>query len=182
MPRPTVVLLAVTVLLGMSDVWVRADTSSSSSSWPTNQALPHFAAPQHLDVADVSSLPGDQQLLFNTLEGLVNRVQPRIYLLWAADEGNRTWLDTLKTEFGVPFTDRGSTWDTLRTYLLGTYGSSISGMIVYDPSVPDSINVATTLAGVDNAVVASPALATTLAAPPFNLKVVDDLRGKFLSR
>src|SRR5438445_7705399 len=158
MPRPTVVLLAVTVLLGMSDVWVRADTSSSSSSWPTNQALPHFAAPQHLDVADVSSLPGDQQLLFNTLEGLVNRVQPRIYLLWAADEGNRTWLDTLNTEFGVPFTDVASPWDLLRTYR-----SSVKGMVVYDPQVPDSINVATTLAGVDDAVVASPALAATLA-------------------
>jgi hypothetical protein len=182
MPRRVALLLVVSALMAASVLGAKAQSPSSSLSWPTNQALPHFAAPQHLDVADVSSLPGDQQLLFNTLEGLVNRVQPRIYLLWAADEGNRTWLDTLNTEFGVPFTDRGSTWDTLSTYLLGTYGSSISGMIVYDPSVPDSINVATTLAGVDNAVVASPALATTLAAPPFNLKVVDDLRGKFLSR
>src|SRR5207248_1688430 len=47
---------------------------------------------------------------------------------------------------------------------------------------PDSINVATSLAAVEHAVVASPALARTLAAAPFGLRVVDDLRGRFLGR
>jgi hypothetical protein len=174
MARRVVVFLALAGLLAPSAGWAaRADRSS----WPKDQALPHFSAPAHLDVADVSSLPGEQQLLFNTLEGAVNRVQPRIYLLWNADEGKRSWLDTLNKEFGVPVSEVASPWA-----LLTSYASSISGMIVYDPAVPDSINVATTLAGLDHAVVASPALATTLQAAPYGLRVMDDLRGRFTSR
>ena len=103
MPRRTLVILAVAGLLAAAGAWTRADSSSPSIAWPDNQALPHFAAPQHLDVADVTGLPGDQQLVLNTLEGLVNRTQPRIYLLWGADEGPRTWLDTLQS---VPANER----------------------------------------------------------------------------
>lgn len=55
-------------------------------------------------------------------------------------------------------------------------------MIVYDPEVPDTINVATTLAGLKNAVVASPELAEKLSKAPFDLKILDDLRGKFDNR
>ena len=83
-------------------------------SWPIGQALPTFATPRHLDVVDVESLPGDQQLLLNTLEGLVNRDEPRIYLLWGADEGKRTWLDTLRNEYGVATTDVTDPWTLLQ--------------------------------------------------------------------
>ena len=55
-------------------------------------------------------------------------------------------------------------------------------MVIYDPKVPDSINVATTLAGVNGAVVASPALAPKLEAPPYRLPVIADLRGRFTDR
>ena len=178
-PRKVVCLvmtgLVVTGLLAASGAAANAD--SSSLRWPAGQPLPHFAAPNHLDVADASSLPADQQLLFNTLEGLVNRTQPRMYLLWASDEGTRTWLDTLRHEFGVPLSRNHNPWTLLRRYR-----SSVAGMIVYDPAVPDSLNVATSLAGVDRAVVASPALAATLAAAPYHLPLIQDLRGRFTGR
>ena len=177
MPRRTLVILAVAGLLAASGAWTRADSSSPSIAWPDNQALPHFAAPQHLDVADVSALPGDEQLLFNTIEGVVNRTQPRIYLLWGADEGKATWFDTLHSEFGVPVRNLSSPWR-----LLALYRSALAGMIVYDPAVPDSINVATSLAGAEHAVVASPALAAKLSAAPYRLPVTGDLRGRFHSR
>src|SRR5207302_10298637 len=151
--------------------------ASTGISWPRDQALPWFAPPQHLDVADVQSLPGDEQLLFNTLEGLVNRTEPRIYLVWGADEGPRTWLDTLRNAYGVPTTDIADPWT-----LVVAYRSEVCGMIVYDPAVPDSINVATSLAGADGAVVASPNLAVRLAADPYDLPVREDLRGRFTAR
>jgi len=174
MGRRIVLLLALVGLAAHPAVWAaRANTRA----WPKDQALPHFAAAQHLDVADVSSLSGDQQLLFNTLEGIVNRTQPRIYLLWNADEGRRTWLATLHTEFGIPVSEVANPWS-----LLARYRSSISGVVVYDPAVPDSINVATSLAGVDNTVVASPTLAARLEGAPYGLPVVEDLRGRFASR
>ena len=176
MPRRMMALLVVTILLVAPALRARA---SPSLSWPTNQALPHFATPLYLDVADVSSLPGDQQLLFNTLEGLVDRVQPRIYLMWASDEGKTTWIQTLHYGFGV----RTRSVDDPFT-LVTKYRASVAGMIVYDPSVPDSVNVATSMAPWDNAVVVSPALAAQLASAPYNLRVVPggDLRGRFLSR
>src|SRR5713226_4240259 len=124
MPRRVALLLVVSALMAASVLGAKAQSPSSSLSWPTNQALPHFSAPQHLDVADVQSLPGDEQLLFNTLEGLVNRTEPRIYLVWGADEGPRTWLDTLRNDYGVPTTDIADPWT-----LVVAYRSEVCGMI-----------------------------------------------------
>lgn len=119
-------LIAVAAVLAAVAGGALRPAAADRLSWPAGQALPAFAPPQHLDVADVEPLPGDQQLLFNTLQGIVNRAEPRIYLLWGADEGKRTWLDTLHVE--------------------------------------------------------SPTLAATLATDPYNLPVVDDLRGRFTGR
>src|SRR5207249_1265563 len=66
--------------------------------------------------------------------------------------------------------------------LLTSYRSELQGVVVYDPSVPDSINVATTLAGLDRAIVVSPTMAQQLAVAPYLLPVVDDLRGRFTTR
>ena len=177
-PRRVLVVLAVAGLLVVPAAGARAVLPSSKSvSWPPGQALPHFPTPTHLDVADISGMRGDVQLVFNTLEGLVNRITPRIYLLWASDEGNSTWIDTLNTEFGVPVKDVSNPWE-----LLSTYGSDVKGMIIYDPSVPDSVNLATSLAGPEGAVVASPPLASILATAPYHLKVLADLRGQFHTR
>ena len=46
--------------------------------------------------------------------------------------------------------------------VLQKYQDEITGMIIYDPDEPHSINVATTLAGIHDAVVASPQLAEML--------------------
>ncbi|GCE21716.1 GxGYxYP domain-containing protein [Dictyobacter kobayashii] len=48
--------------------------------WPQGQALPIFASPDELDVARVTNQPGDLCLLLATLQGLVNRSRPQIYL------------------------------------------------------------------------------------------------------
>ena len=172
--KSPIVVLAALAMIAAGPCVPRAD---GGLSWPVTQALPAFATPDHLDVADVEHLPGDQQLLFNSLEGIVNRGRPSIYLLWAADEGARTWVSTLSNEYGIATTDVADPWT-----LLTTYRQFVTGMIVYDPKVPDSINVATTLAGLKGAVVASPGLAATLAAEPYDLPILDDLRGRFASR
>ena len=53
----------------------------------TPPVLPRFPRPRHLDVAEITALPGDEQLLLTTLQGIVNRTQPRIYLISPVDEG-----------------------------------------------------------------------------------------------
>lgn len=143
-------------------------------TWPEGQALPTFAAARHLDVADIEDIPGDEQLLFATLQGIVNRSQPRIYLLHPSDEGKETWL---RDGLGVSCTMHDSPWK-----LLDKYGREARGLVVYDPQAPDTVNVATTLAGLKDALAVSPGLLDRLTSAPFNYAVLDDLRGRFASR
>lgn len=133
--------------------------------WPIGQALPSFGRPRFLDVADLSGAPRDVQLLLTTLQGTVNRDQPSIYLLQPQNEGLRTWL----TELGVPYRQVAAPLD-----LLTRYRDRVRGAIVYDPAVAATVNVATTLAGLHDAVATSAELAASTGLP-----VLTDLRGRF---
>ncbi|AZN43283.1 GxGYxYP domain-containing protein [Paenibacillus albus] len=150
-----------------------AKPSASSISWPKQQELPTFAKVKQLEVADVYDAPGDIKLLLATLQGIVNRTEPRIYLIENKEEGKFTWLNDLD----VPYKVRDNYWDIVKKF-----AKEAKGIIVYDPNVADSVNVATTMAGLKGAVVASPELAEKLKAAPYNLKVLDDLQGKFKDR
>ena len=149
-----------------------ANLRTSGIFWPEDQALPSFAEARHLEVANVDSAPGDVQLLFATLEGLVNRDRPRIFLIQDGFENERGtwWLGKLE----VPFTVHPRPWSILEMFVF-----EIRGTIVYDPAVRASINVATTMAGLSDAVVASSALAERLRTR-YGLEVIGDLRGRFV--
>ena len=135
-------------------------------TWPATRALPAFNAPaSSLDVVDLYGCSClDNLLLFNTMAGLVNRTQPRVYVeetvAPSPDEGKTTWLKTLAIPYNTyaqpaPWSP-GATLPANDAYqLVGKYRSAIKGSIVYDPTQLDSINIATTLAGIDDAVVAS---------------------------
>lgn len=172
-------LCTVSLSLGASAAAENTDQQAASVkpastiSWPSSQELPTFAKVKQLEVADVYDAPGDIKLLLATLQGIVNRTEPRIYLLENKEEGKFTWLNDLN----VPYKVRDNYWDIVKTF-----AHEATGIIVYDPKVSDSINVATTLAGIKGAVVASPELAAKLTAAPYNLQVLDDLQGKFKDR
>ncbi|GHO47692.1 GxGYxYP domain-containing protein [Ktedonospora formicarum] len=141
--------------------------------WPDNQALPRFSMPHHLDVVNLENGPGDVSLLLSTLEGIVNRTQPRIYLLeHNHDEGPYTWLN----DSHIPYQVHQDPWE-----IVNKYYHEAKGIIIYDPNLLDSIDVATTLAGLKDGLVVSPTLAQTLTVAPYHMPVLDDLRGKFSS-
>jgi hypothetical protein len=102
------------------------------------------------------------------MQGVVNRTRPRLYFYWGTDLTNLLWLNTI----GVPYTMSTQPW-----VLLDRYRSEIAGAIIYDSDVPDTINLATTLAGAHSAVVATAALATQ-----YQLPVIEDLRGRFANK
>jgi hypothetical protein len=148
-------------------------TAQSGISWPATQELPTFSQPHHLDVADLSGATGDVNLLFSTLEGLINRRETRIYLFEGnPDEGKATWLNDIH----VPYTLYQDPWQVLSRYV-----HEVKGIIIYDPNLIDTVNIATTLSGLHNGIVVSPELAAKLTAAPYNLPILDDLRGKFTS-
>nr|CAA9227825.1 hypothetical protein AVDCRST_MAG63-822 [uncultured Armatimonadetes bacterium] len=124
---------------------------------------------RRLYVADVRRLSPDEKLLLISLQGVVNRKQPRVYLLF--DDDDQRWLDEMRrqkeTGAPIPVADPWSLVDTFR--------GELKGAVVCDPKVYVSPCVAVSLAGMDDLLVAkTPQLAARARMP-----VTVDLRGKF---
>lgn len=141
-------------------------------TWPDGQAFPTFAPPAAtLDVVDETGLARDSGVcdmctLVVTLQGLVNRTQPRI---WVTDRSSQQalWL----AQIGAGTNDVADPMT-----LVTKYRSEIAGIVIYDDRILDTLNLATTIAGVKGGIVASPALSSILTAAPYSLPVLDDLR------
>lgn len=140
-------------------------------NWPAERLLPQFQVPQHLTVYDVRKASTDEQLSIATLAGLINRPQPQVYLL-SSDE-DEFWLDHLAGSIPHEPVSPGNT--SILETLLARYPDRANGLIIYDPTFPDSINIATTMAGQQDAIVVSPDLAETLRAT-HALPELQDLR------
>lgn len=135
--------------------------------YPTFQ--PKLPLPaRHLYAADVRKLSHDERLLLLSLQGIVNRTQPRIYLSQGDDD--QFWLEEMQrqgqTDAPISVSDPMS--------LVQTFRSSFKGAVVPDPNVYVSPCVAASIAGADDLVIATPELAERLQIP-----IKNDLRGKF---
>jgi len=117
----------------------------------------------------------DELALFSSLKGIVNAKQPRIFSYEgdALAEGPYTWLQSL----GLTWNEISNDWD-----LIAKYRSELSGIVVYDNALPDTINLATTLAGGQHALVVAPSLVARLTGAPYNLPILQDFRGKFTDK
>ncbi|KAK7696861.1 hypothetical protein SLS64_014146 [Diaporthe eres] len=149
---------------------------ASGLDWPADRALPSFPdIAGKIEYANLDALSGDEQILLTSLQGLVNRQQPRLYLDWpqlleeSDDAVNQAWLEQLEAN-GVESVDVTS--DPFD--LIDKYKSDIHGAIIYDVEVPDTINLASTMAGISGAV-----LATEDLARRFDIPIIEDLRGLF---
>jgi hypothetical protein len=122
----------------------------------------------HLYVADARGLGHHEQLLLASLQGIVNRSKPRIYLIWSDDD--QFWLDDLRARklTGTPIAVK----DPMS--LVSTFRTEIDGAVVADPNVYVSPCIAVDIAGLRNEVIATPALASRLHLP-----IKTDLRGRF---
>ncbi|MFG1696793.1 GxGYxYP domain-containing protein [Nonomuraea sp. NPDC049309] len=138
---------------------------ASASAPATAPVLPGFGRPTRLDYADIATLHGNDQLLLTTLQGVVNRRRPRLYFNYNKEGFDERWLSST----GAAVTRHEQPLD-----LVARYRGEVRGAILIDPDVPDSVNVATTLAGLENAVAA-----TAEQAEEYRLKVITDLRGRF---
>jgi hypothetical protein len=123
---------------------------------------------EHLYVADVRQMTPDEKVLLNSLQGIVNRKQPRIYLIFR--DSDPFWLDQMQKQgqTGEPVTV-SDPWS-----LVKTFRTEIRGAVVPDPKVFVSPQVAVDIAGLDDEVIATPELADRLGLP-----VKTDLRGRF---
>ncbi len=148
-------------------------TAAAGVTWPASQFLPTFASPAaQIQCIDMDSLPTAEQTLFCSLEGIVNRTQPQLACVSAASEGEFTWMSI-----------HGLGYETVSGYsAVLEYETNVTGLVVNDPNEPDTLNLATTIAGVKNELICDPSLLSTLTNSPYNLTINDDLRGMFANK
>src|SRR5260370_5440095 len=142
--------------------------------WPTNRFLPSFSTPAAtIDCIDVSSATGSEADLFASLEGIGNRAQPRIACVYSsAEEGEFTWVNLHNLAYNL-----------INGYsAVLKYETNVAGLVVTDTNQPDTLNLATPIAGLNNELICDPRLLATLTNAPYNLAIKDDLRGKFSNR
>lgn len=119
----------------------------------------------------------DEAMAVACLQGIINRKSPEVYVLSRKNTRPQYWLDILSKDGRwlqgrevKPLADIGS--------LVKLAGKRLKGAVIWDPAVPASVNVATTIAGVEDGVMLSPEYADRYLKP-WKLPVLADLRGRF---
>ncbi|MBR7142718.1 MAG: hypothetical protein IKD06_04185 [Clostridia bacterium] len=117
---------------------------------------------------------------FVALQGVINRMGPALQL-WCGDNGgmDNSWWKIMTAE---GYWLNGYNRKELKTFeaVVDKFADRISGVIIWDEAVPATINVASTLAGVFNAVpVVYGSAEYELLVTQKGYKVLYDLRGKF---
>ncbi len=145
-------------------------TETAGLDWSSGRLIPGFQTVTHLDICTVSGASHETLITLTTLVGLINRPQPKIYLV--ANDDDAFWL---KEVFGdVPQNSMPATNDSALDALLDSYHSSIQGLVIYDSRLEDSINVATMLAAQKDAIVVSATQAAVLQSK-YSFSVLADL-------
>jgi hypothetical protein len=119
----------------------------------------------------------DEAMAVACLEGILNRESPQIYVLSRKNTRPQYWLDLLSKD-GRWLQGREVKPLSNIGVLVDLAGSRLKGAVIWDPNVPASINVATTIAGVEDGVVLSPEFAGRYLAA-WHIPVLKDLRGRF---
>ncbi len=119
-----------------------------------------------------------EKVLLLSLQGLANRAAPQLYIVHPRDfqwEITEPLFEFYQRKHGVQFTEIKTAEEALTRF-----ASSAKGYVVWDPAVPATMNVAFTIAGLDDVlVVTAPQIALV---EKFGLKKHDDLRGRYDSQ
>ena len=119
----------------------------------------------------------DHAMATATIQGIINREEPTLYVLSPWSKMPAYWLNILDKKDGW-LAERSREKLASLDDLVALAGDRLKGAVIWDPEVPATVNVATTIAGVEDGVVLSPTLAES-ALSRWNLPVLKDLRGMF---
>lgn len=121
----------------------------------------------------LNALPEEDYPLAISLQGLANREEPNVYLVPGPDGQEKHWIEWYR-QYGYE-----PVHETLDE-LLQAFAPKLRGYIVFDPAVPDSLNVAISLSGAMDSVVCAPSSVDRMRA--MGLACSMDLRGTFTGR
>ncbi|HEY5539654.1 MAG TPA: hypothetical protein VIL58_09005, partial [Thermoplasmata archaeon] len=172
--RPAAGVLAGLFLLVLAANLLWPETPSTGSGLrmdPDESPFPLLRmGPELRVVALAPSANLSTRLLLTSLQGLANRAQVELYLDTSAVSGNTTdMLSFLSTRYDVNYSFL-TTAEAIETYAPRT-----AGLVVYDPSRPESVNVATMIAADRGAALVGPDLAPSLEEA-YGLPVLFDYR------
>jgi hypothetical protein len=139
-----------------------------------DRVFPVFKKPGKLRVLDVRPYSWHEQMTITCAQGLINRVKPRVYLVFD-DYVDRLWLSIYGKRYGVKHEEVNNIYE-----LLSSFRREIAGFVVYDENMLHSANVAMTYGSIHNAVPASPGVAEKLSEAGF--RKIADFRGKWGNR
>ncbi|MFD0713303.1 malectin domain-containing carbohydrate-binding protein [Paenibacillus sp. GCM10027626] len=175
-------LMALILILAL--IAPAMDSASEAEAASLGSTIYVFDLDQYRDTADRTDWY-DMELFVSTLQGIVNQQGPRLYIRnhkFGAPFGDvaTSEYNSINTYWLDKFTQRGqwlseATVTTLSTIedLVSTFNSTINGLILWDPKVDATVNVATTMAGYEGApiVMAGGNLYNRLVSAPNNLAV-----------
>ena len=119
----------------------------------------------------------DEAMAVSCLQGIINRDAPVIYLKSHTSPMPEYWWSLFRQEgkwlHGKPETEIKDLDE-----LFAMAGKAVKGAVIWDPEVPATVNVATTIAGVESGIVMSPEFAEKYIEK-WKLPVLKDLRGMF---
>jgi hypothetical protein len=122
---------------------------------------------------ELTSFSWDLRLTLTSLQGLVNRRQPRLFLI--QDRYDELWLTWLRERGDIDQVEYLEVGQVFERFL-----PEVSSLFVTDPDLPASINVACMLASCRDGIVCTPATTRQYhlshGAPPDSNKVGLDLR------
>jgi hypothetical protein len=133
----------------------RASAQPLADAQPSTALWPKFSTPKTLLVANTQGLSSVDRLTVTTLQGIYNGSQQSSRLYLRSGTQDDFWLTQLPAGVQVQSIDPTPSQSLVQT-LLARFRSVVHGAVVTNPSNPDTVNLATTMAGIDHAVVIDP--------------------------
>lgn len=146
-------------------------TIERGTYWPAGQVLPHFATPApQLDGLDMKQgkLSPEEKTMLLAIQGIVNKKQPRIFLFEHYSEGKHKWprLLNLSIQELEP---------TQYLQLADKYKNELKGVVLYSTEKSAHyLNLASTVAGLEDAIPVTPQLYELLQQRNIQLPVIAD--------
>jgi len=166
--------------VGLADtVQVKAHHMSPHKQ-PPHQLWIKFSKPKTLVTVDIQAGQSGQ-LAAITLQGAYNQQQHNARLFLIQSQDDEFWLKqgvpkNIKIEnLSVPKSDPNGALKAL----LERFGKYIKGAIITDPTNPDTVNVATTMAGIDDAMVITPDQQSVVQS--YGIHILHDFRDDHLT-
>ncbi len=146
---------------------------ANQTTYYENLLFPQGSEPaQTVDLIEIVSLTNDDRLTATTLQGIVNAgPKSRIYYHIAENTNDRFWLNYMQEKGYIK-----NVSEITLDQALEKYSSYFDSVIVYDPDLKASINIATMMCSLKNAIVVSPQNAVK-----FKDKEIIDLAGRWQS-